>query len=96
MLQVSSRAASALAGVRTQQGLGDHVGVRIYSSPSTDGSTAASIQLGFAEEPLTGDQIAETEGTLVFVAPEVADALDEALLDTAEDSGELILTRQNA
>lgn len=94
MLQVSNNAASTLANVRTQQGFPDSVGIRISASPSADTETGVAFQLGFAEAPESGDQVSETDGTKVFVAPEVADALDNAVLDTAEDTGKLILTRQ--
>ena len=94
MFQVSNNAASLLANARTDQGLPEHVGVRISASPSPDGTNAVNLQLGFAEAPEPGDQITESEGTRVFVAPELADALDHAMLDTTEDSGKLILTDQ--
>lgn len=94
MLQVSTNAASLLANARSDQGLPEHVGVRISVSPSVDGAAAVNLQLGFAEAPEPGDQVTESEGTRVFVAPELADALDRTMLDTTEDSGKLILTDQ--
>lgn len=94
MLQVSSSAASMLANVRVQRGLADDVGIRISAAPATDGN-GTNLRLGFVEAPLEGDQVTETEGTRVFVAPELAEALDTAMLDTAEDSDRLIITGQD-
>jgi Fe-S cluster assembly iron-binding protein IscA len=93
MLQVTSSAASTLAGARAQQGLPDHFGVRIFGATTTP-DTKSSYQFGFVEEPETNDQVAEAEGTRVFVAPEVADSLEHAVLDI-EETGRLILTPQN-
>jgi Fe-S cluster assembly iron-binding protein IscA len=67
----------------------EHYGVRI--SAAGPNSNQAAFQFGFVEEPMAGDQIAETEGPPVFVAPEVADSLDDAVLDV-EESGRLVLT----
>ena len=91
MLQVTRSAASTLAGARAQQGLPDHFGVRIFASATPDMKSA--LQFGFAAEPETDDLVAETEGTRVFVAPEVAPALENSVLDT-EETGGLILTPQ--
>ncbi|MGH8998665.1 MAG: hypothetical protein ACRDY7_04670 [Acidimicrobiia bacterium] len=95
MLQVTNSAVSALASARTQTGLPDHFGVRIFASGSPNSDTQPGYQLGFVEEPETNDQVAEVEGTRVFVAPEVADSLDNAVLDTG-DSGRLILAPRSA
>jgi Fe-S cluster assembly iron-binding protein IscA len=94
MLQVTSNAALTIAGVRDQQGMPETMGIRITAGPASNSDSAASFQLGFVEEPMAGDQVTETEGTRVFVAPEVADVLSNATLDFAEESGRLILTEQ--
>lgn len=89
MLQVTSTAATTLAMARAQNGLPDHFGVRISASDAN--TERAAYRFGFVEEAEEGDQIREAEGTRVFVAPEVADSLDDAVLDV-EESGRLILT----
>lgn len=94
MLEVTSGAASTLAGARAEQGLPDHFGVRIYADTTASPDTRTTYQFGFVEEPGAYDQVAEAEGTRVFVAPEVADSLENALLD-AGDTGRLILTPRN-
>jgi Fe-S cluster assembly iron-binding protein IscA len=93
MLQVTSSAASTLAGARAQQGLPDHFGVRIFARATATPDTSSPYQFGFVEKPEANDQVAEAEGTRVFVAPEVAGPLENAVLDI-EDTGRLILTPQ--
>jgi Fe-S cluster assembly iron-binding protein IscA len=93
MLQVTSSAASTLAGARAQQGLPDHFGARIFASASAIPDMKSAYQFGFVEQPEADDQVTETEGTRVFVAPEVAPTLENSVLDT--DEGRLILTPQN-
>jgi Fe-S cluster assembly iron-binding protein IscA len=93
MLQVTPSAASTLAGARAQEGLPDHFGVRIFAGATATPDMKSAYQFGFVEAPETSDQVTEAEGTRVFVAPEVADSLENALLDAEE--GRLILTPQN-
>jgi Fe-S cluster assembly iron-binding protein IscA len=88
MLQVTSTAATTLAAARAQNGLPEHFGVRISATAANTSQPA--FQFGFVEEALEGDQIREAEGTRVFVAPEVADSLDNAILDV-EETGRLVL-----
>lgn len=93
MLQVTSSAASTLAGARANRGLPDHFGVRIFASASATATPdmKSAYQFGFVEEPQASDQVAETEGTRVFVAPEIAPLLENSVLDTEEDTGRLLL-----
>jgi Fe-S cluster assembly iron-binding protein IscA len=93
MLQVTRGAASTLASERAQEGLPDHFGVRIFAGATATPDMKSAYQFGFVEAPETSDQVAEAEGTRVFVAPEVADSLENAVLDAEE--GRLILTPQN-
>jgi Fe-S cluster assembly iron-binding protein IscA len=93
MLQVTRSAASTLAGARAQEGLPDHFGVRIFAGATATPDMKSAYQFGFVEAPETSDQVTEAEGTRVFVAPEVADSLENALLDAEE--GRLILMPQN-
>lgn len=90
MLQVTSRAATTLADARAQIGAPDHFGVRVFASVTPEAKSA--FQFDFVEGPVEGDQVGETEGTRFFVAPEVAEPLENAVLD-AEETGRLVLTR---
>jgi Fe-S cluster assembly iron-binding protein IscA len=89
MLKVTSSAATTLADARADKGLPEHFGVRICAVGSNGQS---GYQLGFVEEPDAGDEVTETDGTRIYVAPEVAVPLDGAVLDV-EESGRLILTK---
>jgi Fe-S cluster assembly iron-binding protein IscA len=94
MLQVTSQAAATLNRAREQEGLPDNFGVRIFAAPdpSTNSQQNTVYGFGFVEAPQEGDAVGETEGTPYYVAPEVADSLDDVVLDVAE-SGNLVLTR---
>lgn len=94
MLQLTSLAAATLTRTREQEGLPEHFGVRIFAAPnpSSDSQQRAVFGFGFVEGPQDGDAVGETDGTPYYVAPEVADSLDDVVLDVAE-SGNLVLTR---
>ena len=57
-----------------------------------------SLGLAFADVPAEDDQVTESEGTKVFLAPEVAVPLEEAALDVREtDEGStFVLTSQQS
>ena len=79
MLQVTESAATTLAGTRSQIGIPDHFGLRIFRGVS-DGKAAFAFD--FVEEPEDGDEVGEVEQTRYFVASEVAAPLADAVLDT--------------
>lgn len=94
MLALTSRAAATLADVRSQMGLPEHFGVRIFTSARPGESS--TFQVGFVERPEEGDEVGETEGTRFFVAPEIAGPLARHVLD-AQEAGErrrLVLRRR--
>lgn len=82
MLQISSGAAALLSQAREIENVPQEFGVRIYGQTAQDGQTAVGI--AFTEAPEQGDEVADQEGTRLFVAPEVAAPLAEAVLDTEE------------
>jgi Fe-S cluster assembly iron-binding protein IscA len=69
MLQVTESAATTLADTRSQIGIPDHFGLRVFRGVS-DGKAAFAFD--FVEEPEDGDEVGEVEQTRYFVAPEVA------------------------
>jgi iron-sulfur cluster assembly protein len=83
MLQCTAAAAATLDQVREEQGLPETCGLRVFPADAGDGQV--SLGLGFAEEPQDGDQVAETHGTKLFVAPEIADQLSGMALDIEPD-----------
>lgn len=94
MLQVTSQAAQTLNRAREKEGLPENFGVRIFAAPdpSANSHQASVYGFGFVEGPQDGDAVGQTDGTPYFVAPEVADSLDDVVLDVA-DTGNLVLTR---
>ena len=79
MLQVSDSAAAVLQQAREAQQLPDTFGVRISGEPTQAGEM--EVALAFSEGPSPDDQVTEQAGTRIFVAPEVAEPLSEAVVD---------------
>ena len=94
MLQVTSQAVQTLNRAREKEGLPENFGVRIFAAPdpSANSHQASVYGFGFVEGPRDGDAVGQTDGTPYYVAPEVADSLDDVVLDVA-DTGNLVLTR---
>ncbi|MGH3443441.1 MAG: hypothetical protein ACRDUY_15625 [Nitriliruptorales bacterium] len=82
MLQLSSTAAAVLEQAREQQDVPDTFGVRISAQPGPEGQTGLAI--GFAESPIEGDEVSEQSGTELYVAPEVAEPLSDAIIDVED------------
>lgn len=87
MLTLSPSAAQALAQSRSQQGIPDDATLRVAAAPTSDGEQPG-ITLGFVDEPMDGDQTGDAHGLPICVAPEVADALSDATIDTQTQGGE--------
>lgn len=83
MLQCTRAAADTLDQVRSQQGLPESFGVRLFPSEVSDGRVGLGLE--FAEAPAEGDQVTEQHGTRVIVAPEIAEDLSELTLDVVPD-----------
>ena len=79
MLQVSDSAAAVLREARDAQEVPDTFGVRISGQPTADGEM--TVALAFAEEPSGNDEVTQEGDPQIFVAPEVAEPLAEAVLD---------------
>ena len=97
MLQVTSQAAATLSRAREKEGLPEHFGVRIFAAPDPSTNSHQTTQrsvygFGFVDGPQQGDEVGQTDVTPFYVAPEVADSLDDVVLDVA-DTGNLVLTR---
>ena len=96
-MELTNRAAAALAASRAQSGLGDTIAIRISASESGNGSTAG-YQLRFASHPAPDDVVTESSGTKVFMAAELAEPLQTAVLDAVdtEEGQRLILKRRSS
>lgn len=82
MLKLSDSASELLTDIRKEKDIPDHFGVRIPGEPTNEGGV--QVEIGFVEEPVSEDQVADKEDTKLFVAPEVAKPLSDAVLDTEE------------
>lgn len=94
MFQLTHAAVLKVDESRRAQGLPESVGLRIFGQSQTGGQV--SLGLAFAEAPAEDDEVTITEGTRVFLAPEVAGPLDSAALDVTEtgDGAAFVLTDQ--
>ena len=81
MLSMTSKAASVLDTVREQQGVPESFVVRVFPNPTKNG---VEIDLSFAPEPAEGDQAVETDGTTLFVDPDLAEPLAETVIDAEQ------------
>ena len=84
MLQITRDAATFLSELRRGHDMPDTYGLRVFPE-STPGEV--SIGLGFTDTPLDGDHVTEQDGLRVFVAPELAEPLNEAEIDVATENG---------
>ena len=70
----------------------DTYGLRVY--PESTNADEVTIALGFTDAPAAGDHVTEQDGLRVFVAPELAAPLADALIDvTAEEEPPRLLFR---
>jgi Fe-S cluster assembly iron-binding protein IscA len=92
MLRLTPRAAAILAETRLQNALPDDIAIRITAGESSNGS-AAAYRVRFASAPSPNDLVVQSEGTLLFVAADVAGPLETAVLDVecAADGHRLIV-----
>ncbi len=87
MLTLSPTAAAVLDETRSRQGIPGEATLRVASAPAENGQEAG-ISIGFVDRPMSGDLTAEAHGMSYCVAPEVADALDQAAIDIERDGDE--------
>jgi len=79
MIEVTQGATNLVNELRAAQGIPDSYGLRFYSQAVADGTAAVGI--AFAQGPGEGDQIITEKALPVYVAPEVAHELGDAVLD---------------
>ena len=91
MLTITQKAADKLVETRQTKGAPDSYGVRLFAAtPPTGGEP--SLAIAFVPEAEPGDQVMEQEGMTAYVAPEVAQALEDATIDvSAEDGSERLV-----
>lgn len=85
MVEISQGATELLNAVRSAEGIPETYGVRFYSE--TDGDGESAVGIAFAQGPVTGDEVAMAKDLPVYVAPEVAQEVSEAVLDVDAGAG---------
>jgi len=90
VLTITENAEQALDAVVAAENAPDGAGVRISQGVGADGQPAVGLALAVAPEP--GDAVVEDANVPVFLAPEVADLLDDKILD-AQLEGDQIAFR---
>ena len=87
MLQVTDSAATIFRGILAKENV-DGSAIRIASTPSAQPGKA-EIAFHAVDGPHTGDVQVPAPGIQLFVEPELADELDDAVLDaTATQDGQ--------
>lgn len=85
MLTVAPSAAEAITALVSANGLPDEAGLRL--APASTNSASPGFELSLAPAPGPDDEVVDQDGAHVFLAPEVAGALDESTLEaTARDN----------
>lgn len=84
MLQVTPKATHHLIQVRRERGADPRAGARFVSR-------GARVGLTFALAPATGDRVVDANEIKVYVASEIADALDQAIIDARDEDGQTAL-----
>lgn len=81
MLGISTEAAEAINQIAAETEAPDDAGIRITAQPVSD--KEFSLSLSLAPAPDESDEVVEEEGAQVFVEPQLADFLDDKVLDAA-------------
>jgi len=91
MLQLTSKAVGHLTMLRRDRGVDERAGVRFVSKDGRVGVT-------FSLVPMDGDRVVDGQQIEVFVAAEIAAALDESVIDARDENGQvsLIMRKQAA
>ena len=84
MLTLSETAATLLAESRSRKGIPDDAVLRVAGAA---GEGEQGVTLGFVDEPEAGDRTGSAHGMKLCVAPDVAEALDGAQIDTQISGG---------
>ena len=92
MLTITHEAAALLVENRQIAGVPDTYGARLFAAIPPGGG-APGIAVAFVPEAEPDDQVIEQAGVTAFVAPEVSEVLDAAILDAsrADERRELVI-----
>lgn len=82
ILQVSTSAVSILEEARAAQDVPESFGVRLFTNADDNGQGV--LALAFTDQPASGDEVTEQDGTEIYVAPELAGPLADQRLDVQD------------
>lgn len=94
MLTLTPTAAEAVRQLSGASGLEPDPGLRI--SPGDPTPQGTPLQLELTAGPLEDDQTVEDDGAFVYMQSEIAEFLDDKLLDATVDSGGVRFTISDA
>jgi Fe-S cluster assembly iron-binding protein IscA len=80
MLQLTTEAARHLISLRRERGVGEDAGARFVGRGGRVGVT-------FAPGPVAGDHVVEAPSIKVFVAADIAEAMDQSTIDAQDENG---------
>jgi Fe-S cluster assembly iron-binding protein IscA len=84
MLRLTSDATDHLVRVRQERGATKDAGARLVRG-------GGGVRLTFSQSPEQGDKVIDASDIKVFVAPEIADALDSSVIDAKTEDGRTYL-----
>ena len=85
MLTLTDNAQFAIRSLTGSEAAPDGAGVRIATTPGSDGS-APELALAIVPEPAPGDQVVDNDGARVYLDSAAAIMLDEQTLDASVDT----------
>ena len=80
MLQLTTEAARHLISLRRERGVSDTAGARFVGR-------GGRVGLTFAPRPAEGDRVVEDQSIKVFVAADIAEAMDQSIIDARDENG---------
>jgi Fe-S cluster assembly iron-binding protein IscA len=83
VLALTDAAVGVIHDLTTQPGLPDGTGLRI--TPQTDNGSGPAFALSLSQAPDVADEVIETADTRVYLEPEVAQQLEDKVLDARID-----------
>ena len=88
MLTATKNAAELLTDIRAKSEAPDDAMLRVAAGTQAADGEDPTISLGFVDEPLATDAVADAHGLGICVAAELAPQLDDAVLDVVEEQGQ--------
>ena len=85
MLALTDSAVGVIHDLTTQPGLPASTGLRIVPQPDVGNGAGPAFALSLSQGPSTGDEVIETADARVYLQSEVAEQLQDKVLDARID-----------